>query len=106
MKRWTAFASTFLFAIFAVWAMSPQGVSQVRTQGGPPVISDRVIILEEYLKQTMQRVDKLENTVKLHEKTIETLNKTVTEQTATNKKLEERLAKVEGALKKLQSDGG
>ncbi|MBX3118830.1 MAG: SlyX family protein [Fimbriimonadaceae bacterium] len=102
MKRWTAIASTLVFASIAVWSLAPMGVTQVRTQGGPPVIQDRVIILEEYLRHTMERVDKLENTVKLQEKTIDTLNKTVGEHTTTIKKMEDRLAKTEGAVKKLQ----
>ncbi len=100
MKRWTVIASSVVFATVAIWSMSVQGVSQTRTQGNPPVIMDRTIALENALKRTIERIEKLEEVSKAQDKQIATLNKTVADQTATIKKLDERLTKAEKKIDK------
>ncbi|MBX3118828.1 MAG: hypothetical protein KF784_07160 [Fimbriimonadaceae bacterium] len=88
MKHWKALAATILFAAFAIWILSAQSVSQVRVIGQPPIIHDRVFLLEDVLKQTLYRVERLEATVKQHEASIESLKKTNSAQAAQLKKLQ------------------
>lgn len=90
MKHWKTVAATTLFATLAIWMLSAQSVSQARIIGQSPVIYDRAFYLEEALVRTIHRVERLEETVREQQRSIDSLKKTNNDQAAHIKRLENR----------------